>query len=259
MKRLTAAIILVPFAAAAQANGVLATKRPITWGMIFALLFLMLGPIKLLSPFAAATKDCDRIFRFRLATRALLFSAAAVTIAAALGEQMLDNFAIPVLVLQIAAGLILFLVALQAVMHQYDVARPPDRTEPPTLAHAFSPLAFPTIVTPYGIAAVIILISLAPTTEIRLMVAGVVYFVLFLDWLAMLVAHTIVRWFNPLLLLLGVILGVNQVALGLQLMLGGMEGLIAQGGLHRPRKVTLHRVIKRRSALSACLGFATDN
>ena len=99
MKRLTAilALTLVPFAAAAQTTGVLATKRPITWGMIFALLFLMLGPIKLLSPFAAATKDCDGTFRFRLATRAFLFSAAAVTIAAALGEQMLDNFAMPVL------------------------------------------------------------------------------------------------------------------------------------------------------------------
>jgi multiple antibiotic resistance protein len=99
MKHLTAvvALTLVPFAAAAQNTGVLATKRPITWGMIFTLLFLMLGPIKLLGTFAAVTKDCDRIFRLRLATRAFLFSSAAVTIAAALGKQMLDNFAIPVL------------------------------------------------------------------------------------------------------------------------------------------------------------------
>jgi len=65
------------------------------------------------------------------------------------------------------------------------------------------------------------------------MVAGVVYFILFLDWLA---THTIVRWFNPLLLLLGVILGVNQVALGLQLMLGGLEGLIAQDVFTAPGK-----------------------
>src|SRR6516165_8666179 len=99
--------------------------------MIFALLFLMLGPIKLLGIFAAVTKGCDRIFRLRLATRASLFSSAAVTVAAALGKQMLNNFAIPVLVLQIAAGLILFLVALRAVMQQYDVTYPPDRTEPP--------------------------------------------------------------------------------------------------------------------------------
>jgi hypothetical protein len=40
MKRLTAVVVLslVPFAAAAQSTGVLVTKRPITWGMIFALL-----------------------------------------------------------------------------------------------------------------------------------------------------------------------------------------------------------------------------
>jgi multiple antibiotic resistance protein len=236
MKRLAvfAAVMLVPIAVAAQTSGVLATKRPVTWGMIFALLFLMLGPIKLLGPFASATKNTDRTFRLRLATRAFFFSIAAVTIAAALGKRMLDNFAIPVQVLQIAAGVILFLVALQAVMQQYSPARPAERTEPPTLAMAFSPLAFPTIVTPYGIAAVTILVTLAPTIEIGLMVAGAVYVILFLDWLAMLGAHLIVRWFGPLLLLLGVVLGVNQVALGLQLVLGGISGLIEQGAFAAP-------------------------
>jgi len=73
------------------------------------------------------------------------------------------------------------------------------------------------------------LMALAPTTQIRLTVAGVVFFILFLGWLAMLAAHVIVRWFVPLLLLLGVVLGVNQVALGLQLMIAGISGLIAQG------------------------------
>jgi multiple antibiotic resistance protein len=195
----------------------------------------MLGPIKLLGTFAAATKDCDRVFRFRLATRAFLFSIAAVTIAAGFGARILENFAIPLQVLQIAAGVILFLVALQAVMQQYSAASPSDRTEePPTLALAFSPLAFPTIVTPYGLAAVIVLITLAPTIEISLMLTGVVYFILFLDWLAMLTAHIIVRWLGPLLMLFGVILGVTQVALGLQLILAGISGLIAQGDFTPP-------------------------
>ncbi len=68
MKRVaaTVVIILVPLTAAAETASVLATKRPVTWGMIFALLFLMLGPIKLLGLFATVTKDCDRTFRFRL-------------------------------------------------------------------------------------------------------------------------------------------------------------------------------------------------
>jgi len=232
MKRIgvvVGALLLLSPVAHAQTAGVLATKRPITWGMIFALCFLMLGPIKLLGPFAAVTKGCDRIFRLRLATRAFFFSVVAVTIAGSLGRQMLDNFAIPVQVLQIAAGVILFLVALQAVMEQYRAAPPPERTEPPTLGLAFSPLAFPTIVTPYGIAAVTILVTLAPTTEIGAMVAGVVYLILFIDWLAMLAAHVIVRWLGPLLMLFGVVLGVTQVALGLQFALAGLSGLIEQG------------------------------
>ena len=212
LKHLVAAVVMLPLPlpAAAEATGLLATKWPVTWGMIFALLFLMLGPIKLLGVFAAATKECDRAFRLRLATRAFLFSITAATIAAALGKRMLDNFAIPVQVLQIAAGMILFLVALQAVTQQYSAVRIPERGEPPTMVMAFSPLAFSTIVAPYGIAAVTILVTLAPTTEIALMVAGVVYLILlilFLDWLAMLGTHVIVRWSGPLLLLLGVVLG----------------------------------------------------
>ena len=47
------------------------------------------------------------------------------------------------LVLQIAAGLILFPTALQAVIQQYSVAHPPERTERPSLALAFSPLLSP--------------------------------------------------------------------------------------------------------------------
>jgi multiple antibiotic resistance protein len=90
------------------------------------------------------------------------------------------------------------------------------------------------IVTPYGIAAVTILMALARTTRIKLTVAGAVLFILFLDWLAMLAAHVIVRWLGPVLLLLGVVLAVNQVALGLQLMIGGISGLIEQGASTAP-------------------------
>ena len=51
----------------------------------------------------------------------------------------------------------------------------------------------------------------------------------------MLVAHIVVRGFNPLLLRCNP----RGQALGLQLMLGGMEGLIAQGVFTAPGKMTL--------------------
>jgi len=54
---------------------------------IFVLLFLMLGPIKILVPFVDMTKDADISFRRRLATRAILFSAAALTVAGVIGRS----------------------------------------------------------------------------------------------------------------------------------------------------------------------------
>ena len=52
---------------------------------IFFMLFLMLGPIKILVPFVTITNNCDARFRRRIARRAILFSAAALAIAGCLG------------------------------------------------------------------------------------------------------------------------------------------------------------------------------
>ena len=51
---------------------------------IFLMLFLMLGPIKILVPFVEMTHGSDPAFRRRLATRAILFSAAALALAGGL-------------------------------------------------------------------------------------------------------------------------------------------------------------------------------
>ena len=72
------------------------------------MLFLMLGPVKVLVPFANMTHSCDAVFRRRLATRAILFSAAALGIAGALGRSMLDNLNISIPVLALTGGLCCF-------------------------------------------------------------------------------------------------------------------------------------------------------
>jgi len=197
----------------------------VEWERIFAFLFLMLGPIKILGPFVAMTEGTDKPFRRRLATRAFLFSLAAVVIATSIGRRMLTNLNIPLQVLALTGGLILFLVALQQVLQQYTGPRGPVQAAPPTLALAFAPLAFPTIVTPYGVAAVIIFTAIAPDVTASGLVLGLVLLVLALDWLAMLFAHTVVRWLGPMLQLFGVVLGVTQVALGLQVILRTLSTL----------------------------------
>lgn len=72
---------------------------------IFLMLFLMLGPIKILVPFENLTGNYDRRFRQRIATRAILFSVAALAIAGRLGRTMVENFEISLPVVAMTGGI----------------------------------------------------------------------------------------------------------------------------------------------------------
>jgi len=201
---------------------------------IFFMLFLMLGPIKILVPFVEMTRGTDPRFRRRLARRATLFSAAALAVAGLLGRGMLESFEISLPVLSMTGGIILFLVALQTVLQQSTGApAPPQRLDPVAdLGSALTPLAFPIIVTPYGIAAVIVFATLAAGRyEQEFTVGGIVLSILILDWLAMLFAEPIVRWTGTALQIFAVVLGVTQAALGLQVILQNLSviGIFAVG------------------------------
>lgn len=192
---------------------------------IFAFLFLMLGPVKLLAPFVAMTRQGDPAFRRALANRAIVLSAAALLLAGALGDKMVENFRIPLPVLALAGGLILFLVALNTILAQFSPAMPPSPEATPRELHAAAMrLAFPIIVTPSSIAAIIIFAALAKENARGLLViVAITLVILVLDWLAMLYAAAILRWGQVALQLFAVILGVIQVSLGLQLMLRGLS------------------------------------
>ena len=100
---------------------------------------------------------------------------------------MLDNFNITVPVLALTGGLILFLVALQTVLNPPPAPAPsrPDGA-PAQLNLAFSPLAFLTIVTPDGIAAVIVFSALTRNNASAQFTLAGGLAILLLDWLVML-------------------------------------------------------------------------
>ncbi|TCR76714.1 MarC family protein [Rhizobium sp. BK376] len=189
---------------------------------VFFLLFLMLGPIKILVPFVSLTSNWGPYHRRRLARRAIVFSAAALAIAGSLGRTMLENYEISLPVLAMTGGIVLFLVAMRTILHQPAVRtdQPLAPDQAPNLKLAFTPLAFPTIVTPYGIAAVIVFATPAGGRQADgLTVAAIVLLILALDWLAMVFADTILKWIGTLLQVLAVVLGVTQAALGLKIIL----------------------------------------
>ncbi|MGG7536176.1 MarC family protein [Rhizobium sp. 12,4] len=194
---------------------------------IFLMLFLMLGPIKILMPFKALVGGHEPTFRRRIAARAILFSAAALAIAGLLGRTMLENLDISLPVLAMTGGIILFIVALRTVLQPTpDLPVRPTELGQTDLRLALTPLAFPTIVTPYGIAAIIVFATLAGGRRTEgLTVAAIVALILALDWMAMIFAETILRWIGTSLQVLAVVLGVTQAALGLQVILHSLSML----------------------------------
>ncbi|MCU0377453.1 MAG: hypothetical protein MUC78_04270 [Bacteroidales bacterium] len=185
---------------------------------IFTFLFLMLGPFKIIGPFAKITEGADAKLTRQLAFRAMIYSSVALILAAALGQRILSNFEIPLPILAISGALILFLVALQTIIRQF--ASPSSEAEQaivPTLDMALNPLAFPTIVTPYGIAAVIVFLALSPDLNGKLTIGLTVLVIMALNLILMLVTRYIYKFLTIFLGLLGAILGIIQVALGLMI------------------------------------------
>ena len=208
-----------------QNNQVQIKQYPVA--QIFTFLFLMLGPFKIIGPFAQITKGVDAAFTKRLALLSILFASLALLIAAFLGERILSSYGIPIPVLALSAGIILFLVALQNVLKQFTPHNNDDAgvAPKPTMKMAMMPLAFPAIVTPYGIAALVVFLALSHELQGRLIIGGVVLAIMLLNLIVMLMTRHILPVMSVLLPILGAVLGVVQVALGLQIINNSLRAL----------------------------------
>jgi multiple antibiotic resistance protein len=191
-----------------------------------AILFLMIGPLKIIPTFLKLTARADNRLRVQLALRGFLISTVAVLIAALTGQNLLDKYNIPLTAIVAAGGIVLFLVALRIVLSQYGDDDPNDPPpENPSLALVVQPLVFPTILTPYGIAVVITFSALARAIDDDLTrLLGTLLAIMVLNLPAMLFAKPIVRVLKPgILQIIGLVLGVIQLSLGLGLIFSALE------------------------------------
>jgi multiple antibiotic resistance protein len=216
-------------AASAQASG--SFRSSISSAQVdpreaFTFFFLMLGPIKILAPFVKMTEDTEDRFRRQLAVRATIFSSFALAAAALIGDKALQKYGVSLNVLALTGGLVLAAVALQAILEQFRPA-PTDKVAVETLPldSAVLRLAFPTIITPYGIAAVIIFTTIASNTSTKLIVVLLALGVLLLDLFVMLFARSLLRWLGAPLLILGSVLAIIQLAIGVQIIVTNLGAL----------------------------------
>jgi multiple antibiotic resistance protein len=137
--------------------------------------------------------------------------------------------------LLIAGGIILFLVAQKMVLQQYAPTSSGEALPSGSaLAGAAVRLAFPTIVTPYGIAVVIIVLSVSPNGMYVAGVAAMLIGVMILNLLSMIYARGILKLVGLMpLQIVGTVLSVLQVAMGVQMILGGLRlsGVLEQAQL----------------------------
>ncbi len=223
---------LIAAASASGAESVAREARLLHFpaAQIFTFLFLMLGPFKIIGPFSKITKGADAAATRRIAMLATGFASLALLVAAFLGEGILNSYRIPVPVLALSAGLILFLVALQGVLQQFlpptsHGEGAPEPSAAPVLNAVLTPLAFPTIVTPYGIAALIVFLALSPDLESKMTIGAIVVAIMLLNLVVMIVARRVLHVLGVVLPILGAVLGVVQVALGLQIIHSSLKAL----------------------------------
>lgn len=197
-----------------------------SFGQFLTFFYVMMGPMKLVGVFAMKTQDMDEASRRRLALRATILSTIGLLVASYLGSSTLRSWRVSVGALALAAGITLFCVALATVLQLPQmwgqVAQHKD--EQPSFDVRASRL-FSTIVTPYGVATVIVFLSLQPESIGE--IVGAFMIIMVLNLVVMLFAHPIVRWGGALLGLIGQVLSVLQVALSIEIIVFGLRLLFA--------------------------------
>jgi multiple antibiotic resistance protein len=197
-------------------------------GELFTLFFVMLGPLKLLGPFAKRTRGIDDRTVERIAVWAFVQATVSVVVGGVLGAKLLGSWHISIPSMTIAGGIVFFLVALRQLLEQYERHVPDTPAEPLPASPmvAATQLLFPIVLTPYGIAAVIAVMGASTDVARTGVILTIVLAIMVLDLLAMWFARRIL--IGPVIIglqVLGAVLAVMQVALAVELIVTGLKSL----------------------------------
>ena len=136
----------------------------LSYGDIFVLFFLTLGPLKAILPFARATHGTEPAFQRTVAWRATAIATVIALVVALLAPLVLGNWHVAPPAIAITCGIILFSQALRIIMQPPGAmagsAGAQTSPSPPSPTIAVFPIAIPAILTAPGIAAIAAIIVL---------------------------------------------------------------------------------------------------
>jgi multiple antibiotic resistance protein len=194
--------------------------------IIFTMLFLAIGPIKIIPAFFELTQDFAPRDKRRIAIKSVLLATAIALILVFVGRGLLSNYGISQNAVQIGGGVILLLSALNIIFPPVQINHP--KTHKPTNAQLIINLATPGIIPPFGTAIILLFTMAAPSiTGMDLAIANSLITIMTLNFLAMFFADKIMKisGFMEFLQILGAIFTFMQVALAFELILDSLNRL----------------------------------
>jgi multiple antibiotic resistance protein len=208
-----------------------ASHSPFSLSEVFTYLFVMLGPLRAIGPFSRITAGLYAVALRRAAIVSASMSTVVLIIGTFVGSAILSKWAVSDGALAFAGGLIFLLVALPMVISAPSPAREPDESPTPRKGLGLYRELTATLVTPFGLAALVLFVRLTPSQTGPIL--AVLVAVMILDLIAMLFARPLLKYLSIPPEALGMIFSVLQVALAAQEIVYGLQLIaINKFGMH---------------------------
>ena len=203
---------------------------------VFLIIFIGMGPVKVLPLYIAATKDASPELQRKVARKAIMTAVVVGIVLLVAGVVFMKLLHFSRGALTIAGGLILLILALNIVLspaqkEDHDAA--PD--EATLMSMAVYPLGIPMLLNPIGIVALTVFSAEAQTVVDLAVLLGMLLVVAVIDYGTFLASHRLDNWLtHERILVMEKVLGILLAALAVQLILNGLAdvGVITLSGGH---------------------------
>lgn len=203
---------------------------------VFLIIFIGMGPVKVLLLYIAATKDTAPEVQRKVALKAVMTAVTVGIVLLVAGVVFMKLLHFSRGALTIAGGIILLLLALSIVLSPADKedheAAPDEAT---LMSMAVYPLGIPMLLNPIGIVALTVFSAEAQSVIDLVVILGMLLVIAVIDFGVFLVSHRLDSWLtHERVLVMEKVLGIMLAALAVQLILLGLQdvGAVTLSGGH---------------------------
>ncbi|HSR31520.1 MAG TPA: MarC family protein [Anaerolineae bacterium] len=203
---------------------------------VFLIIFIGMGPVKVLLLYIAATKEASAELQRKVALKTIATATTVGIVLLVAGVVFMRLLHFSRGALTVAGGLILLILALNIVLspaQKEDHEAAPD--EATLMSMAVYPLGIPMLLNPIGIVALTVFSAEAQKVIDLAVILGMLLVVAVIDLGVFLVSHRLDNWLtHERVLVMEKVLGIMLAALAVQLILAGLAdvGVLTLSGGH---------------------------